>query len=211
MSASTTPGQSPFIPPPPPRDARSIVDVLHDRVEKLGARAAFFRKVEGRWEPFSWRDYGRSVSRAAKALQKLGVERRSGVCILSFNRIEWVVADLAAMAAGAVPAGIYVTCSPDQCRYILEHCEASIVFVEDAAQLAKIREVKDRLPKLRWAVIFRPTPEALELPWVKSWDQFLAEGDSVPDAAYWELVKAIDPDALATLIYTSAPPGRPRA
>ncbi len=197
-------------PLPAPAGARSMLDVLHDRASRLGARPAFFRRRDGRWEPISWRTYEADVSRCARALKRRGVGAGDGVCILSFNRFEWVVADLAAMAVGAVPAGIYTTCSPDQCQYILEHCEAPIVFVEDAAQLRKIAEVKDRLPKLRAAVLLEPGGEGTDLPWVVSWDALLAEGDAVPEAEYGAMLAAIEPTALATLIYTSGTTGPPK-
>src|SRR5260221_14495028 len=99
----------------------NMIEVFHRRVASLGDRPALVKKVKGAWQPTSWREYGALVSRAARGFISLGHQPGENVCILGFNRIEWLVSDLAAMAAGGVPAGIYTTSSPEQVEYILSH------------------------------------------------------------------------------------------
>ncbi len=191
-------------------DLSTMIHVLHRRMEERGEEPALHRRRDGRWEAISWRRYGQLVERFARALIAHGIEPGDRVAILGFNRVEWVVADLGAMAAGAVPVGIYTTSSPEQCAFILEHCSAPVVVVENATQLEKLRAVKHRLPALRLAVLMDPDPVSLQLSWVRGFEAFLADGDEIPEARYRERVAALEPSGLATLIYTSGTTGPPK-
>src|SRR4051812_24509146 len=82
--------------------------------------ATFVREPDG-WRARTWGEYVAEVRRAARALIALGLPARSTVAILGFNRPEWVVMDVACMAAGSAPAGIYTTCSSEEVRYIIHH------------------------------------------------------------------------------------------
>src|SRR5688572_7325717 len=95
---------------------------------------AYQAKVNGRWQPTTWKVFVDQVRLAARALIAQGFKRGGKVAILGFNRPEWVILDHAAMMAGGAPAGIYTTCSPEEVQYIVHHSEALVVLVEDAAQ-----------------------------------------------------------------------------
>src|SRR5262245_2160923 len=116
---------------------------------------AYQHKIEGRWQPTTWRTYADQVRMAARALIGVGFPAGGKVAILGYNRPEWVIMDHAAMMAGGAPAGIYTTCSPDEVQYIIHHSEAHVVLVEDAAQLAKVTARRDRLPLLAHVVLMR--------------------------------------------------------
>lgn len=92
--------------------------------------------------------YERTIT-VAKAFLKLGLKRHQAVCILGFNSPEWFISELAGIFAGGVAAGIYTTNSPEACYHCLSTSKANIVVVEDDKQLAKILEIKDRLPELK--------------------------------------------------------------
>ena len=178
---------------------------------------AYQHKVEGRWQPTTWRAFADQVRAAARALIALGVERGGKVSILGFNRPEWVIFDHAAMMAGAAPAGIYTTCSPEEVEYIIHHSESRVVLVEDAAQLAKVLAVRARLPLLGAIVLMRgPRPDGGDGASgdgdVLSWESFLARGEAAAAAetALDQRLGALEPDDLATLIYTSGTTGPPK-
>ena len=109
-----------------------------DHGQRLGSAPAYFVRGANGWEATSWTTYADEVRRAGAALMALGVEAGQPVCILGANRPEWVIFDVGAMAAGAIPAGIYTTSSPGECAYILNHSEAPVLLVEDEAQWQKI-------------------------------------------------------------------------
>jgi long-chain acyl-CoA synthetase len=188
----------------------TMIDVFHQRVEALAERPALWRKVNGAWQSVSWKEYGARVQRAARGFIALGFAPGQAVCIVGFNRVEWVVADLAAMAACGVPAGIYTTSSAEQAQYILHHCEAPIAVVENDDQLAKIRKVKGECPALRHVVVM-DAPKGPREDWVLTFEELLAKGDGVPVERYHERVAKLSPTALATLIYTSGTTGPPKA
>ncbi len=171
---------------------------------------AYQHKVEGRWQPSTWRELADQVRTAARALIALGVPRGGKVAILGFNRPEWVIFDHAAMMVGGAPAGIYTTCSPDEIQYIIHHSESQVVLVEDAAQLAKVKRVRARLPLLSTIVMMRGAAASAEGGDVLSWDDFLARGAGVSEATLDERLDAIQQADLATLIYTSGTTGPPK-
>ena len=105
---------------------------------------AYYVRKDGGWLPTSWRDYVSETRKAARALKTLGVKSGGSVCILGFNRPEWVITDIATMLIGGAPAGIYTTCSPTEVAYIVNHAEAKVIIVEDAEQLDKIRAEKEQ-------------------------------------------------------------------
>ena len=83
------------------------------------------------WVLCSFEEYYRITIKAAKSLYALNVRKGRTVCILSFNRPEWIITDVACMMTGGVPAGIYQTCSPQEVSYIINHSESTVVFVEN--------------------------------------------------------------------------------
>ncbi len=82
---------------------------------------------------------------------------------MSFNRLEWIVADLGTMLAGGIVVPIYHTNTPDQCAYIIQDAGARFVVVEDTVQLAKVLSSIERLENLaRIILIEGETPAAAE-------------------------------------------------
>lgn len=176
---------------------------------RLGGAPAYHVRGPSGWQASSWSTYGDEVRGAGAALVGLGIEVGTPVCILGANRPDWVIFDVAAMAAGAVPAGIYATSSPSECEYILNHSEAPVLLVEDSAQWAKIAAVRDQLLHLRHAVLMRGA-DPVDDPMVLSWEEFLRRGEGGAGALDARL-EALRPDALGTFIYTSGTTGRPKA
>ncbi len=194
--------------------ASMVHEVLADTVAKHGGRPALRVKRDGEWKTVTWSTYGRDVRRAARALIELGVQPGQGVSLIGQNNPEWLVADVGAIFAGAMPAGIYTTNSAEQARYITDHCEAKVSFADTPQQVAKFVAEKDRLPRLEAVVQMTGKPAAdagrgkLR---VLGWAEFLALGDAVPDAELDARLRAQKPDDVCTLIYTSGTTGEPKA
>jgi long-chain acyl-CoA synthetase len=188
--------------------ADTIPQRLFDRADQTPARAAYYTKQGSVWVPTSYRLYAHQVKQVGKALMAVGCAPGSTVSILGFNRPEWVIFDLACMAIGGAPAGIYTTCSPSEVRHIIHHAESPVVLVEDDAQWQKVKKERDGMPHLRF-VVTMPGTTIHEAP-VLSWDEFLAKGAGVSDAAFFERLHALQPSGLATLIYTSGTTGPPK-
>ncbi|MFC2176969.1 AMP-dependent synthetase/ligase [Actinomycetota bacterium] len=176
--------------------------------ERTPDSPAYNVREGGAWKATSWATYADEVKTAAKALMALGLEVGQPVGILGFNRPEWVIVDIAAMAAGGVPAGIYTTNSPAECQYIIGHAEAPIILLEDEDQWNKIDQVRNELPALRHVIMMKGTQIDDEL--VMSWDEFMARGSATSDAEFQARLDGLEMDQLATLIYTSGTTGPPK-
>ena len=188
----------------------SIPALLFKQAASQPDRPAYYEKIRGEWQPTRWADYGAQVQQASRALIALGFEAGQKVCILGFNRPEWVLMDVAAIATGGAPAGIYITSSPSEVAYILNHSEAPIVLLEDAEQWAKVLEEMDNLPHLKHVVMMKGA-DLIDHEMVMTWEEFLARGAEVPAGKVDERLEALEEDGLATLIYTSGTTGPPKA
>ncbi|MBK6463756.1 MAG: AMP-binding protein [Myxococcales bacterium] len=189
---------------------KRISEVFVSRVEKLGARAALKVKRGGRWVSTTWAGYYEASRKAARALMHLGMAPGESVCILGFNSPEWVIANMGAILASGVPAGIYTTNSPAQCQYIAAHSESRVAFAENDAQVAKFLEIRAELPRLLAIVQMTGKPRA-GVDGVLSWDAFLALADKTPVADLDARTAAQKDSDVCTLIYTSGTTGDPKA
>src|ERR1051326_5852967 len=102
-----------------------VMDVFDKTVRMHGPRAALRVKRGGAWRTISWDEYHRQVRSIARALIATGTRKGDGVAVVGYNCPEWFYADIGAIYAGAVLAGIYTTSSAEQCEYIAAHCDAS--------------------------------------------------------------------------------------
>ena len=128
---------------------------LFARAKERPEAPAYLTKEGGSWKMTTWRQYAAEVQRAAKALIALGLEPGCTVSIIGFNRPEWVVMDVACMAIGGAPAGIYTTSSPEELQYIVHHAESKVLLVENAQQLEKAQKVWAGMPLLGHIVMMR--------------------------------------------------------
>jgi long-chain acyl-CoA synthetase len=189
--------------------ADTIVSRLFRNAEETPTTAAYREQVDGAYATRTWGEYADQVRRAGLSLIAMGLEAGDVVTILGFNRPEWVVMDLAAMAIGGAPAGIYTTSSPEEVHHVAHHAATPVILVENEAQLAKVLGRWDDLPLLRWIVTMRGTP-AQDDERILTWDEFMAMGEGRDAAELYARIDALEPDGLATLIYTSGTTGPPK-
>ncbi len=184
--------------------SKTVIDVLQETAAQYGDSPALVAKRGGEWTARTWQDYRDEVFRAAAGLVALGVEVGDGVAIMGDNCPEWFIADVAAIAAGGIPTGIYTTNTTEQSTYITEHCGASVAVLEDASYLGKLD--RHRLPKLQHVVLMQGSAEAGAL----SWNDLLAAGGAEEQAELEARIAALEADDVCTLIYTSGTTGHPK-
>jgi len=188
---------------------QTVVDVLDATARRHGDRPALRHKRGGRWHTTTWAQYREQTRQVGRGLMALGAEPGQGVAIMGFNRPEWFLSDLGAIACGAVPAGIYTTNPPELCRYIAHHAEASVAVLEDARYLEIFRQIRHQLPHLEAIVLMDGEGDPGD--GVLSWRQLLERGDTVPEGDLDARLAAQKPDDCCTLIYTSGTTGPPKA
>jgi long-chain acyl-CoA synthetase len=175
------------------------------------ADAYFSKKSQGSYVATSWSEYGEKVSAFASGLIELGLLEGQSVGILGYNRPEWTQACIATQAANAVSAGIYTSCSAQEVAYILGHCEAPMVVVENGKRWREqIQPVLHLMPHLQKVILIEPD----DLPQddrIVTFSQVLELGRKASKKALEERISKIRPDGLATLIYTSGTTGPPKA
>lgn len=186
---------------------KTVMQRMAETSREFGELPAMKFKKSGKWESISWKDYEAQVRVIARAFVRLGLAPGKAVVIVGGNRPEWLLANIGAIFAGGVPAGIYGTNSPDQCRYIAEHSDAQIAVLENAAQLAKFKEVRAQLPELRALVLMDGADDDED---VYAWDDLGGLGESQPERDLEERIAAQAPDDVCTLIYTSGTTGDPK-
>ena len=193
-------------------EGKTIVDAFNRNAETYPDQPAIHWK-DGDWQHLTWSEYRRAVHKAAAGLQTLGVGQGEFVAIMAGNRPEHVIADFAAVHAGATPVTIYSTLAANQIQYIADNSKATVAILEDLDFMKRWDEIKAELPNLRYIVLMSGAENYDTVDWVLSWDELNARGEhrlgQDPDAVT-RSASAISPEALATLIYTSGTTGTPK-
>jgi long-chain acyl-CoA synthetase len=167
--------------------------------------AVTYKDPSGEWVSKTYREVGDIVRRLALGLIELGIEKGDKVSILANTRPEWTYFDFAALSVGAVVVPIYQTNSPDECQYVLENSDAKAVIVEDAEQLAKIDQIRDRAPKLEHVIRMEGSGgNAISM------DELIEAGSSRSDSEWEQRWQSVTPDDTCTFIYTSGTTGPPK-
>ncbi|MGV3760408.1 MAG: AMP-dependent synthetase/ligase [Actinomycetota bacterium] len=214
MTTTTTPASAagPGAAGPRPADAATIVHLFRQQARLRAASPALRFHDEAGWQTITWADYERAVAEVAVGLRAWGLEPGDRVGLLSGNRPEWHIADLAILAAGMVSTPIYATSSSSQASHILNDAGARLCFVENGHQLAKLLVRRGDLPEVGDAVVLAPL-EGVEDGFVRGLGELRRAGAEVLDAdvgAFDAMVDSLDPKQLATLVYTSGTTGAPK-
>ena len=200
-------------------EGETVPKRVKKEVEAFGSSAVTHTKdAEGVFHPTSYAEMWRRAAVIGTALLELGVEHGQHIGIISDNREEWLCTDLAVLGIGAadVPRGSDAT--KEEIAYILEHADCELAFIENATQMEKLLEVRDRLETLRRVVLYDDDTEArsrgaeLNLD-VRSFSELRERGEELYAAEPERFEQAVsrgDTDDLATIIYTSGTTGEPK-
>ncbi|MFF7130886.1 long-chain acyl-CoA synthetase [Streptomyces sp. SAI-126] len=164
------------------------------------------------WKSLTWAQAAERVHAIAAGLIELGVQPEQRVALASSTRLDWILADLGIMCAGAATTTVYPQTNADESAFILSDSDSRVLIAEDAAQLAKAVEKRGELPSLTHVVVIDPAGVETG-DFVLTLTELEARGaarlEKDPDLIK-ERVGAITKDQLATLIYTSGTTGRPK-
>ncbi|WP_369186756.1 long-chain fatty acid--CoA ligase [Streptomyces sp. R08] len=164
------------------------------------------------WKSLTWAQSAEQVFAIAAGLIELGVQPEERVALASATRVEWILADLGILCAGAATTTVYPQTNADESTFILADSGSKVLIAEDATQLAKAREKRAELPELTHVVVIDPTGVETG-DWVLTLAELEQRGaaylEKNPDLIK-ERVAAITKDQLATIIYTSGTTGRPK-
>ncbi len=180
-------------------------------------KTAFARKLsrEEEYSTITWDEVYDDVRALAAYLIENGIQRGEQVALLSENRYEWAVVDLALQLIGAVNVSLYSTLPAEQCRYILQDSEAKLFFVSTGIQLKKALKVFDECPQLNYIVAFdQPKVESyLEPKYVSLFENVMQKGRKLRKIHQKEIEQrpaSVQSQDIATLIYTSGTTAAPK-
>jgi len=172
------------------------------------------QKRGGKWQHIPAETVVGRVRAIALGLAALGVRKGDRVALLSENRPEWSIVDLAILSLGAVNVPIYTTQAVEQVRYILEDSNARVLFVSNKRIYRHARPGIEPVEQLEQIVFFDgELPEDTRVPvamTLEALEQSGADIDRREPEAFEQHVSAIHADDLATIIYTSGTTGEPK-
>ena len=188
-----------------------LFDLLYYQLEAFPKADMFAAKINGDWLPMSTAEVVLAVNKLSAGLLKLGisgndmtVEKQDKVAIISRNRPEWLILDLACQQIGALLCPIYPTTNVNELEFIFNDAEVKLVFVSGEEILHKVEAVRSRVPSLKYVYAFDIMDD------VNLWSQ-ITDGITEEDLNKLESVKSgIRPEQCATIIYTSGTTGTPK-
>jgi long-chain acyl-CoA synthetase len=189
---------------------RNLVEMHRRQAERLGPLPALSFKRYGLYHDITWDQYRADALAGAAALVDAGVRPGDRVGLVAENSVEWLIADMAILTAGAVNVPPHAPLAAKQVHYQLEHAEAIWLIVSNRDQLDKVRQFRGELPLVRGVVVFESNASGDD---AQAWAGFLQRGRAALPRLAAELARreaALDGDALATIMYTSGTTGVPK-
>jgi long-chain acyl-CoA synthetase len=164
------------------------------------------------WVDITWKNLERRVNALAGFMHKHGIKKGDRIAILSENRPEWAITDLATQILGGASVSLYTSLPADQVEYILRDSGSKMFIVSTNVQFKKAQKVFDRCDDLEFVITLTDSKDD-DPSYVRYWDDVLDEG-----AEYWAEAEdriipigdELTPDDLSALIYTSGTTGNPK-
>jgi long-chain acyl-CoA synthetase len=195
----------------PMKNCSRLFDCIRYQMENFPLEVMLAAKEKGTWRKYSTQEVEKTANAITAGLLSLGISGNDGtaegqdkIAIISGNRPEWLMLDLAVQQTGALLVPVYPTTNPREMEFIFNDAEVKYLFVSNADLLEKVESVVPKIPSLRAVYTFD------EIPGTKNWKEIAALGtpewmDKVEAAK-----AAVKPDQLATIIYTSGTTGTPK-
>jgi long-chain acyl-CoA synthetase len=157
----------------------------------------------GAWRDYSWRQAAARAGRWQRLFGRLGLSPGDRVAIMSRNCVDWVLSDVAALGLGLVVVPLYREDRAENGAYILGHSGARALIIEGASQWERLAPLAAQFPSLERVVALRPIEGIADPRVLRAVDEL---GDETAELA----TRPVDPDTLATIVYTSGTTGRPK-
>lgn len=189
---------------------KSIVDQFLHNVNERGNDTAALVKRDGEYRSVTWSQMWEEVQDISAGLIALGLAPKDRASIIAHTSLEWVYCDLAIAAAGGIGVPIYTSNLHQEVQYMLDHSDSRFVFAEDAEQVKKCQQERDKLPKIEKIIQLNgDIPGENYDQWIITMDELreLGKGQRSPIEAR---IQEVSRDDILTIIYTSGTTGLPK-
>jgi long-chain acyl-CoA synthetase len=191
----------------------NLSTILRGQARKYGERLAVEKRLNGEWQGISWREYYESARAVGLGLYGLGVRKGDRVSLLAQNRLEWVESDMGIIGIGAVTIPIYTTLPAHEVGYIISNSESKVYIAEDKVAFQKALDVRDECPSLEKIVVIDTDGCDMSADIVMSYEDLKGLGRDLlrrEPGLFDRLTDEIEPEDLATIVYTSGTTGPPK-
>jgi len=181
-----------------------LFDIPYYQLERFPNDNMFVTKTAGSWVSMSTATFLTKANEMSSALLALGIEKGERVALISTNRVEWNVMDIALQQIGAIVVPLYPTISSEDYKYIFNDAAMRYAFVGNSEILERLNAVKLEIPSLLTIFSFDQLPDATY------YLDLLEAGKSIDSSRVNELKASVTNEDLATIIYTSGTTGNPK-
>jgi long-chain acyl-CoA synthetase len=137
--------------------ADTFPKLLIEKANQYGSKKIAMREKDlGIWQSFTWQEYLEKVKYFSLGMISLGFEPGDKISVIGDNKPEWIIAELAAQAAGGLGTGIYQDSILKEVAYIINHSETKFVIAEDQEQVDKILDMQEELPNVKKVIYYDP-------------------------------------------------------
>ena len=192
-------------------EPKRLFDCVQFHLEKSPLPDMLAAKENGNWKTYSTAEVSDTVNKLSAGLLRAGisgedrtVEGMDKVAIISKNRPEWIMVDLAVQQIGAILTPVYPTISVGELQFILNDAQVKLIFVNDEELFHKVLSIRDNVPSLREIYTFEHVANA------RHWKDLLAGVTAAELSRIPTLREQIHNEDLATIIYTSGTTGTPK-
>lgn len=192
-------------------EAKTLPGLVIENSKSRASKPAMRERYLGIWETYSWSDYADQVAALALGLKAEGFGAGDKLAVIGDNRPRLYWAQLAAQALGGAAVPVYQDSIADELAYVIADADVSIIVAEDQEQVDKMLSIEDRLPQVKRIVFCDERGLGnYKHSLLKSYDAVIEAGVAGDRSAYEEGVKALDPNSVAVMCYTSGTTGKPK-
>ena len=189
----------------------SIVSLFHHQVKLFQDKPYLWKKIDGKYTSLSWQQVREQVDSIAKGLRNLGILNGDRVVILSENRPEWQIADLAIMSIGAISVPAYTTSTTSDYSHILNHSEARCIIIASHSLALKVLPAVVKSSKCKNVIKIDNDKNNYNEPVnIISWNTLIKENNDDKLIDFEEEAKTQQRKDTACIIYTSGTGGNPK-
>ena len=188
------------------KNIKRVFDIPEFQLENNPLNRAFATKSNKIWNYISTREYIEKINSFSRGLLTLKIKKGDKIAIISENRTEWAITDMASQQLGLIVVPIYPSISNKDYEYIFNHSEIKLCFISNLDIYEKIKNLRNVVPSLLDIYSFD------KITGLKKWKEIISIGNTKPELQEKvnNIKNSISEDELTTIVYTSGTTGIPK-